>query len=63
MSSNLFEKKIKLSAKLENIFGKPMDVVVHRDKKRPVEKEAFKGIKIWLIFINNIYDIIHIIIF
>jgi len=44
--TNLFEKKVKLSAKLENILGKPVDVVVGRDKNREIEKEAKKGIQI-----------------
>ena len=43
---DLFKKKIKLSAKLESILGKPVDVVVSRDKNTPIEKEALKGVKI-----------------
>ena len=42
----LFEKRIKLSSKLENLFSKPVDVVVNRDINRPIEKEALKGVKI-----------------
>ncbi len=44
--TNLFEKKIKLSAKLENILDKPVDVVVSKNKNRPIEQQALKGIKI-----------------
>ncbi len=43
---NLFEKRIKLAAKLENILEKPVDVVVNRNKNRKIEREAIKGIKI-----------------
>ncbi|WP_198014763.1 nucleotidyltransferase family protein [Hippea sp. KM1] len=42
----LFEKRIKLEAKLENLLGKPVDVVVSRDFNRPIEKEALKGVRI-----------------
>ena len=43
---DLFKKKIKLSSKLENILGKPVDVIVSRDKNKPIEREALKGVKI-----------------
>jgi len=46
VKEKLFAKKVKLSAKLENILGKPVDVVVSRDKKRKIEVEALKGVKI-----------------
>ena len=42
----LFEKKLKLSAKLENILGKPVDIIVSKDFNREIEKEALKGIKL-----------------
>jgi len=42
----LFEKKVKLSSKLERLLEKPVDVIVSRDKNRQIEKEALKGIKI-----------------
>ena len=42
----LFEKRIKLEAKLEGLLGKPVDVVVSRDFNRPVEKEALKGVRV-----------------
>ncbi|WP_266105196.1 hypothetical protein [Sulfurihydrogenibium azorense] len=44
--SNLFEKKLKLSSKLERLLEKPVDVIVSRDKNREIEKEALKGVKI-----------------
>ena len=40
---NLFRKKIKASAKLENILFKPVDILVHYDFNREIEKEALKG--------------------
>ena len=43
---NLFKKKIKASAKLELLLYKPVDIVVHYDFNREIEKEAIKGIKI-----------------
>lgn len=43
---DLFKKKVKLSAKLESVLGKPVDVVVSRNKNTPIEKEALKGVKI-----------------
>ncbi len=43
---DLFKKKVKLSAKLESVLGKPVDVVVSRNKNRLIEKEALKGVKI-----------------
>ena len=40
---NLFKKKIKAAAKLENLLFKPVDIVVHYDFNREIEKEALKG--------------------
>ena len=40
---NLFKKKIKVSAKLENLLFKPVNIVVHYDFNRDIEKEALKG--------------------
>ncbi len=40
---NLFAKKIKASAKLENLLFKPVDILVHYDFNRDIEKEALKG--------------------
>ena len=42
--SNLLEKKIKAIAKLERLLNKPVDIVVHRNFQRNIEKEALKGI-------------------
>jgi predicted nucleotidyltransferase len=44
--NNLFEKKIRLASKLENILGKPVDIIVSRDKNREIEKEALKGVRL-----------------
>ena len=43
---NLFRKKIKASAKLENLLFKPVDILVHYNFDREIEKEALKGGKI-----------------
>jgi len=43
---NLFKKRIKAAAKLENLLFKPVDVIVHYDFDREIEKEALKGEKI-----------------
>jgi len=40
---NLFKKKIKAASKLENLLFKPVDIVVHYDFNREIEKEALKG--------------------
>jgi len=45
-STNLFQKKIKTAAKLERILHKPVDIVVHKNFERPIEKEALKGIRL-----------------
>ena len=41
---NLLEKKIKAIAKLERLLCKPVDIVLHKDFSRDIEKEALKGI-------------------
>lgn len=41
---NLLEKKIKAIAKLERVLYKPVDIVLHKDFSREIEKEALKGI-------------------
>jgi len=43
---NLFAKRVKLAAKLENLLGKPVDVIVSYDFNREIEREAIKGIEI-----------------
>ena len=40
---NLFKKRIKAAARLENLLFKPVDVLVHYDFDREIEKEALKG--------------------
>lgn len=42
---NLFEKKIKSIAKLKRMLHKPVDIVLHKDFSREIEKEALKGLK------------------
>ena len=42
-TNNLFEKKIKALARLKNRLFKPVDIVVHIDFDRDIEKEALKG--------------------
>ncbi len=43
---NLFEKKLKLKAVLEDIFFKPVDIIVAKDENRLIEKEASKGVEL-----------------
>ena len=43
---NLFEKKLKLKAVLEDILFKPVDIIVAKDESRLIEKEAMKGIEL-----------------
>jgi len=43
---NLFEKKLKTLVLLEKQLFKPVDLVVHKNFDRIIEKEALKGIKI-----------------
>ncbi len=44
--TNLFKKEIKMASKLENLLGKPVDIVVSRNLDREIEKEAIKGVEI-----------------
>ena len=41
--SNLFEKKIKTLSKLERTLHKPIDIVLHKDFDREIEKEILKN--------------------
>lgn len=41
--SNLFEKKIKVISKLERILHKPIDIVLHKNFEREIEKEILKN--------------------
>ena len=43
---NLFEKKLKTLVLLEKQLFKPVDLVVHKNFDRIIEKETLKGIKI-----------------
>lgn len=44
-TENLFEKKIRTLARLKRILHKPVDIVLHKDFSRDIEKEALqKGI-------------------
>jgi len=40
--TNLFEKKIKALAKLEQILHKPVDIVIHKNYARAIEQEIMK---------------------
>ncbi len=40
--SNLFEKKIKVISKLERTLHKPIDIVLHKNFEREIEKEILK---------------------
>ena len=44
--TDLFKKKIKAAAKLEQLLQKPVDIVVHKDFDRLIEQEALMGIKL-----------------
>ena len=39
-----YEKKIKAISKLQHKLYKPIDIVLHRDLNREIEKEAIKGV-------------------
>ncbi|SFV50710.1 hypothetical protein MNB_SM-7-1153 [hydrothermal vent metagenome] len=41
--SNLFQKKIKALAKLERALHKPVDIVVHKNFQRDIEREILKN--------------------
>ena len=43
---NLFEKKLKTLVLLEKQLFKPVDLVIHKNFDRIIEKEALKGIRI-----------------
>ncbi len=46
ISDNLFRKKMKIKAMLEDILYKPVDIIVAKNKERLIEQEALKGLKI-----------------
>lgn len=43
-NSATFTNKIKVLAKLKRALHKPVDLVLHKDFNREIEKEALKGI-------------------
>ena len=43
---DLYRKKLRASAKLEMLLYKPVDIVVHRDFDRAIEKEALRGVEL-----------------
>ena len=43
---NLFEKKLKALVLLEKQLFKPVDLVVHKNFDRIIEKEGLKGVKL-----------------
>jgi len=45
-SDNLFKKKMKIKAMLEDTLYKPVDIVVAKNRERLIEQEALKGLKI-----------------
>jgi len=42
-NSSLYEKKIKATAKLERLLHKPVDIVVHKNFDRTIEKEILRS--------------------
>ena len=44
--NNLFVKKLRLKALLEDLLFKPVDIVVSKNKRRFIEQEALKGIEL-----------------
>jgi len=45
--SELFDKKIEFLGKLQEKIGEQkIDVIISKDKNRPIEKEALKGIRL-----------------
>jgi len=44
--NDLFRKTLRLKTRLEDLLYKPVDIVVSRDRNRPIEREAIKGVRI-----------------
>jgi len=42
-TKNLYAKKIKALARLERLLHKPVDIVVHKDAERTIEKEILRA--------------------
>ena len=43
---DLFVKKLRLKAILEDLLFKPVDIIIARDENRLIEKEARKGVEL-----------------
>lgn len=46
IQKDLFRKTMRLKTQLEDLLYKPVDIVVSRDRNRPIEQEAIKGVRI-----------------
>ncbi|WP_367264508.1 nucleotidyltransferase family protein [Nitratifractor sp.] len=46
LQNDRFRKTMRLKTRLEDLLHKPVDIVVSRDRNRPIEREAIKGIRI-----------------
>jgi len=46
LHKDIFQKKRRLKVMLEDLLFKPVDIVLSRDPKSPIEKEALKGVRI-----------------
>jgi len=46
LNEDLFKKKMKIKTMLEDALYKPVDIVVSKNKKRRIEQEALKGLRI-----------------
>ena len=44
--TNLLSKKIKALARLERRLSKPVDLLIHKDFDREIEKEALGGVRL-----------------
>ncbi|WP_292663889.1 nucleotidyltransferase domain-containing protein [Nitratifractor sp.] len=45
-SRNDYKVKLEVSARLERRLGKPVDIVLHRDFDRPIERRALRGVEL-----------------
>ncbi len=43
---DVFKKKMKIKTLLEDALYKPVDIVIAKNKKRLIEQEALKGLKL-----------------
>jgi len=44
--NDLFRKTMRLKTRLEDLLYKPVDIVISKDRNRPIEQEAIKGVRI-----------------